>query len=1429
MTRLVFLIVGCAAFVLWGGPADSVDTRLGTEIGRGSCMVGPCVPHGSVYPSPDSVWPAEGRRFPAPSGRYVGDKVTGFSQLHTQGTGGTPSYGLFRVSFGDSSDLEILEAHPYRLRTRLADLGIEVAVSATAHGAIYAYDSRAVPTVDVYGKIGKAVASTNATMTAEGDVLFGGGTYAGNWNPAPYDCWFYATREPGCLRLAVSFKSIAQAKAYHDAELAGRTLDEVAAAARDLWNAKLAAVTPSGLSAADETIFYTHLFHVFVQPRDRMSDGLGWDDHYTLWDTWKTLFPLLTLVDPETVAGNVNHSATRFAANGRCESCYTQGRDYKVGQGGDEIDCIVADALVKDVPGVDGARLVPLLVSRWTGRTAGYRTRGFVADGEREDYCGRMKSGSATLSFAYQDHCVGTALAKLRGAEDAQASAFLKRAGNWTNVWDAAAVDRPSGITGFAGGRAADGTFPRPDPRKGYNQSFYEATGWEYSFFAPHAMEELFVRCGGREAFVSRLRYALDEKLVDFGNEPSFLTPWLFTFAGRPDLSSKYAHEVLKLFPANGCPGDDDSGAMGSFYVFLNAGLMPVAGSDLYLLHAPAVPKLSLTFPASGKVLTIEAPGARRGRWAYQSVTFNGKPITDGKIRHAELLAGGSLRYALAPGRERTSFNDGWTLEKDGKTAAVAVPHDWAIAGPFDPKAPGGTGKLPWKGKGVYRRTLVLAQKPAGRVFLDFDGVMARATVFVNGEPCGTGDYGYLGFRADATPYLMAGTNLVEVKCDTLSLSSRWYPGGGLYRNTWLVTTDDVFLKDDALRIVTRDVLSGEPTVEVAGTVVSKRPGRTSGAVSVRLRDASGQLVAETASPFAVDGYDQADFRLSFKAKNPRLWEMEENATLYVVEASFSGEDAADTLERRIGFREFRFDADDGFFLNGQRVQLKGVDLHADLGPLGVAFDKDAMRRQLSIMRDMGANALRTSHNCPAPEVLDLCDEMGFFVWDECFDKWNETCGRGDEPLETFVPRILSAWVRRDRNHPCVFAWSIGNEISPGTAAPPGQEDLFSGRVAIGTSAERCAEFRRAVRREDDTRPVAIGSCFAETVVGRGDYASLDLTGWNYGGQYDRMKRRHPDKPVLYSESASAVSEYGFYSVVVPTGKTDFARNEHRVDSRDLNAARWSDVPDREFFRMERDRYCCGEFVWTGIDYLGEPYPYMNNMNALDDSRSSYFGVCDLCAFPKDRFYLYRSHWNERDFTLHLVPAHWTFLGQEGRKMPVQVYTSADEAELFLNGRSLGRRRKDRAAGSLEDYYSVLPRYRLLWSDVVYEPGELRVVAYGRDGREEGSETLQTAGVPVRIVLTPERPYGSLCVVKVSLADAAGNFVPDDNRRIAFHAEECEILAIGNSDPRGYDSFKDVASHPLCAGRAAVYVRLFGGQPTLRASCEGLKEATASF
>ena len=758
-------------------------------------------------------------------------------------------------------------------------------------------------------------------------------------------------------------------------------------------------------------------------------------------------------------------------------------------------------------------------------------------------------------------------------------------------------------------------------------------------------------------------------------------------------------------------------------------------------------------------------------------------------------------------GRVTESFNAGWEFEEKGVSTAVDQPHDGAIAGPFDPKGWGATGMLPWKDRtATYRKTLVLPKGTDGRRhFFRFDGAMAHATAFVNGMAAGRGDYGYLGFAFDATPYLRAGTNVVEVRVDTYNMRSRFYCGGGLYRNAWHVTTDAVRFDDESVFVTTPAVSSEEATVLVTGCVRSHLSSASPATVTATLRDPDGTVVARREAKLDAAAFAGTAFELGLTVVKPRLWRMKPGAALYTLELGLSSAACADSLTKRVGFRSFRFDADRGFFLNGERVQLNGVNLHSDLGPLGMAVEKGAIRRQLAVMREMGANAIRTSHNPPSPEFLDLCDEMGFFVWDETFDKWNETCGRGDEPLEEFVPRQLRRHVLRDRNHPCVFVWSIGNEITSNGACPPGQE-AWAGASEFGTTPERCAVFRAVVRALDATRPVGIGSCF-KSAIGRGDYAALDLTGWNYGEQYLSMRAKYPAKPVIYSESASAVSSFGYYADHLPTNKTDYGENAEALDSYDRTAAPWSDIPDREFERMERDTFCAGEFVWTGIDYIGEPTPR--------EARSSYFGICDLLALPKDRYYLYRSHWNKEAFTLHLVPHRWNFsTSTSSLRLPVYVYTSADEAELFVNGKSLGRRRKDPGATMKNGYYAGLPRYRLVWDEVAYEPGEITVVAYGKDGRKLGAETLRTAGPVADVRVDCEPPYDDLVFARVTAVDAKGTPVPDATNRVAFDVRgPAKILAVGNADPFGMESFKEVSSHRLYYGRLGVYLKRTGEGP----------------
>ena len=728
-------------------------------------------------------------------------------------------------------------------------------------------------------------------------------------------------------------------------------------------------------------------------------------------------------------------------------------------------------------------------------------------------------------------------------------------------------------------------------------------------------------------------------------------------------------------------------------------------------------------------------------------------------------------------------LRDGWEFSRDQKEwKSVRVPHDWAIAGPFDKDADGNTGKLPWKGVGWYRREIELPPDAAGKfVALRFGGVMSNPEVFLNGEKVGGWDYGYMSFEVDVSAKVKFGErNELLVKADTTKHGSRWYPGAGIYRDVALVVED---AEDRA----------------VWGSVRITTPEVTRERAKVRV-----EYLTPVSSSVIVN---------EFEVENPVLWDVT-NPKLY--ETTICGR------KYKYGIRTAEFTADDGFHLNGRRVQLKGVNLHSDLGPLGMAFDKGAMRRQLEVMKDMGVNALRTSHNAVAPEVLDLCDELGIVVWNECFDKWDGTAGLGaGEAPEALVTRNLKAFVRRDRNHPSVVCWSIGNEIAPSGDRNP-----------QGTNEARCRLFRDAVLSEDATRPVGIGACHGEA-VGRGDYAALDLTGWNYNGGYAPMKNKYPGKPVAYSESASAFSSWGYYPSAPSAKPLAYdAKTVVEIDSYDRCCSGWSDIPDQEFARMERDRYCAGEFVWTGIDYIGEPTP---NPTLC---RSSFFGICDLCAMPKDRFWLYRSVWNDRKETVHLLP-HWNWEGREGEKITVVCYTSGDEAELFVNGVSAGRRRKVEeplpiVGKDKPDYYKMTERYRLTW-EVPYEPGEIKVIA-SRKGHVIGEDFRKTAFKAAAVRLTPEKPdlaEDELGFVKVELEDDFGTVLPLAKDRVSFKIEgPGEIVAVGNGDPAGLDSFADTASHPLYYGRALVIVRRTGGSGLpvkLTASANGARPATLTL
>ncbi|MBN2511759.1 MAG: DUF4982 domain-containing protein [Sedimentisphaerales bacterium] len=646
------------------------------------------------------------------------------------------------------------------------------------------------------------------------------------------------------------------------------------------------------------------------------------------------------------------------------------------------------------------------------------------------------------------------------------------------------------------------------------------------------------------------------------------------------------------------------------------------------------------------------------------------------------MFAAVCLTSPLYGGRILRDFNTGWRFAQgeqgpearsitfdDSAFETIRLPHDWAIRGPFAPEENGYAGKLPWKGVGLYRKVFTIDSDYADKkIYLDFDGVMAFPKVYINGQLAGQWDYGYNSFRVDVTPFLnFKGRNVVAVEVDTRRQGTRWYPGAGIYRKVMMTICDSVHLGHWSTYVTTPQLTHEMARVRVQTTIENHSAADASGSLRIELFDPAGVSVGQTelSGMLAAQEFRQVEY--TFEVDAPRRWDIE-SPILYTAKVAILRDGLAiDTEEVSFGIRTFEFTADDGFYLNGRRVQLYGVNLHHDHGPLGAQFYPRAMERQLEIMREMGVNSIRTSHNVPAPELLDMCDRMGLLVWDECFDKWDDKAGRvrGEPPLEQYGEKQIRSFVMRDRNHPSIVVWSIGNEIGN----QPGDRE--------GKSPERVAYMRDFVLKYDDTRPVGM-ACHIPATADQPILDSLDLTGWNYARRYATYRKNYPDKPIIYTESASALSTRGFYELPLPMHKTDFS-DTHQVDSYDLNAAPWSDIPDVEFKLMEDDRFVAGEMVWTGFDYLGEPTPFDQQ------ARSSYFGIVDLCGIPKDRYYLYRSHWRPDTTTVHILP-HWNWPDRMGKSVPVFVYTNGDSAELFLNGKSLGRRTKGEIPQQASNY-----------------------------------------------------------------------------------------------------------------------------------------------
>ena len=762
----------------------------------------------------------------------------------------------------------------------------------------------------------------------------------------------------------------------------------------------------------------------------------------------------------------------------------------------------------------------------------------------------------------------------------------------------------------------------------------------------------------------------------------------------------------------------------------------------------------------------------------------------------------------------------------DAHWQSVRVPHDWAIDGPFDgrndlqtvriaqnneqqatPKA-GRTGGLPFIGVGWYRRPLAVPGfGPGKRAVLLFDGAMSNAQVYVNGQKAGSWPYGYNSFSFDITPYLRgAGGNTLAVRLENLPESSRWYPGAGLYRNVHLLVTADVHVPVWGTYLTTPEINPEFAEIKLKTKVVTPGNAYRPLRLQTEIRDPAGQVVATVTSQLAAT--DGQAFEQNLVVKQPRLWSPATPVLYAAYSTLYDGDAVRDTYRTPFGIRSFTFTAGRGFALNGQPRQFRGVCNHHDLGPLGAAVNTAALRRQLVLLKDLGCDAIRTTHNMPAPELVRLCDEMGFMLMVEAFDEWKTP------KVKNGYHRYFDEWAEQDlvnmvqhyRNDPAVILWSIGNEV-PDQGAPGGNK--------------LAKQLQDIVHREDPTRPVTAGMDQLDAAITNNFAAVLDVPGFNYKPhRYPEAFAKLPQGFLLGTETASTVSSRGVYKFpVVKAKQRQYPDNQS--SSYDLEACSWSQVPDEEFARQDDLPYVAGEFVWTGFDYLGEPTPYDESW----PSHSSYFGILDLAGLPKDRYYLYRARWNTAAPTLHLLP-HWTWPGREGQTTPVFCYTSYPAAELFVNGQSQGRQIKH-ASGQPQT------RYRLMWNEVKYAPGTLKVVAYDAQGRPAATEEVRTAGRPHHVRLVADRTRLSadgqdLAFVTARVEDAQGNLCPDAAGELRFAVSgNGRFRAVGNGDPTCLELFQEPHMHAF-HGQLVAIVQAgdAAGRVQLTVTGKGLKGST---
>ena len=824
-----------------------------------------------------------------------------------------------------------------------------------------------------------------------------------------------------------------------------------------------------------------------------------------------------------------------------------------------------------------------------------------------------------------------------------------------------------------------------------------------------------------------------------------------------------------------------------------------------------------------------------------------------------------------AQNRSEITLEKGWQFTReddsksfevdfdDSKWESVRVPHDWAIYGPFDKNNDihrmaivqdgqkeaiehyGRTGGLPFTGVGWYRNSFSVPEFQNGKkVTIKFDGAMSNARVYVNGKEAGFWPYGYNTFHFDVTDLINKDGkgNTLVVRLENFEEGSRWYPGAGLYRNVHVITTNENHIPVWGTYVTTPEVNDDFARVKVRTKI--EQSDDISKSIILKLKttiiDPEGNTVAESESELSK--YDLGEIEQQLIVDNPKRWDIKQpnlykvNSILTRIERDIKEEGSKTTTVETarvedeyntvFGIRTIDIIPDEGFYLNGRLVKFKGVCLHHDLGPLGAAVNEAAIRRQIRIMQDMGVNAIRTAHNMPSPDFVRIADEMGMMVMAESFDSWRIPKVKNGYNLyfDDWAEKDLVNLIQNFRNSASVVMWCIGNEVAE-------QGNSKGARVA--------RFLQDIVHREDPTRPVTNGMDRVDQVLSNNMAAIIDVPGFNYRSfRYQEAYDKLPQQVILGAETTSALSSRGVYKFPVER-KSMAMYDDHQASSYDVEHASWSNLPEDDFIQHDDFNYTMGEFIWTGFDYLGEPTPYYSNW----PSHSSLFGAVDLAGIPKDRFYLYRSHWNKEDETLHILP-HWNWEGREGEVTPIFVYTNYPSAELFINGESQGVKTKDLSVdlvgSSSEESQKSLERqkrYRLMWMDTKFEPGTVKVVAYDEAGNAVAEEEIRTAGKPYQLVLEADRNVISadgkdLSFITVSVVDRYGNPCPNVNELVNFKVKGAGNYRAGaNGNAASLDLFHLPKMH-LFNGKLVSIVESTEtpGTITLEANAKGLKKAS---